>query len=139
MPKYILAGRNIPDVKTKAQGVPDAPCIFCGTSLKHFNDGGVGWLLGAVVDGKRQFFLYCDQPPCSAVDYSEIWRCGCESDYVENVGERCHMCFHRREARLLYDDTGFQCSDCTHTWIGQTLERAPFMCPKCLSTSIKAS
>ena len=86
------------------QDLPAAPCIFCGETITHFNDGGRGWLLGAVVRGKKKLFLYCDQPICAAGKKdvkagNSIWRCGCVADYVENVGPRCHMCQRLRRDR----------------------------------------
>lgn len=91
---YTLEGREIPDA-APGDDVGRAPCIFCGRVIGHWNDGSVGWILGAIVDGKPKNFLYCDQPPCpKALEEGDkdIWRCGCEYDYVENVGDECHMC-----------------------------------------------
>lgn len=95
---YILKGRELP------KGTGDdaiAPCIFCGTSIRHVNGGGTGCYLSAVVDGKAQYFVYCNDPPCPQIqaDYKHeksIWRCGCETDYVENVGETCAACGRAR-------------------------------------------
>jgi hypothetical protein len=85
--------------------LPASPCIFCGTIIKHFNDGSPGWSVSAVVDDKPQRYLYCDQPPCAAAkniapEDWPIWRCGCVPDYVENVGDRCASCGRSRRDRL---------------------------------------
>lgn len=104
---YTLEGRALTEAP-EGREVARAPCIFCGRVIGHFNDGGdhhedgdgVGWIVGAVVDGKPKEFLYCDQPPCAAVKnggYDAIWRCGCVSDYVENVGDTCAACLCSRE------------------------------------------
>lgn len=100
---YKLPGNSIEEAAQ--QGVLQAPCIFCGKKIKHFNDGGVGWLLGAVVFGGVRTYLFCEQPACEAVErnYDQIWRCGCVSDYVENVGETCHACKRERLAARAWD------------------------------------
>ena len=98
---YVLDGRGIGERKPFVpDAVPEAPCIFCGKQIKHFNDEGVGWLIGAVVNGKSEYYLYCDQPPCpeATANYADIWRCGCEPDYVENVGDLCASCGCTRAA-----------------------------------------
>lgn len=102
MPRYILAGRELPKKKLKA------PCIFCGDLIKHVNEGGDGWMLGAVVDGKTKYFLYCNEH-CQARRVAEndneiIWRCGCESDYIESVGELCQGCRRKRDDALPWND-----------------------------------
>ena len=57
-PPYTLAGRSITGRVTAAgDEVPAAPCLFCGTTIRHVNDGGVGWLLGAVIAGRAEQFL----------------------------------------------------------------------------------
>ena len=95
---YVLDGREVPE-RCEGRNVGEAPCIFCGRTIGHYNDemdNCVGWLLGAVVNGESKEFLYCDQPPCVEVKVhgygKAIWRCGCVSDYVENVGDICHAC-----------------------------------------------
>lgn len=102
---YTLEGREVPDAPPGRE-VGRAPCIFCGREIGHWNDvnedepaenaSNVGWLLGAIVNGETKYFLYCDQPPCQQVKTEgydkDIWRCGCVSDYVENVGDACHAC-----------------------------------------------
>ena len=106
---YILVGRDIETLRqqlTKQERyereLPKAPCIFCGETISHFNDGGVGWCLGAIVDGQSRSYLYCDQPPCvKAQEFCwEIWRCGCIPDYVESVGEFCNSCRRPRRDAL---------------------------------------
>lgn len=99
-PRYILDSRAVHGAPEKGDDLPAAPCIFCGEIIKHVNDGGVGWLLGAVVDGKANYYLYCLEQDCpiQKLDAEEnppvgsIWRCGCQPDYVENVGDTCHAC-----------------------------------------------
>jgi hypothetical protein len=103
---YTLAGRSISGrVPEAGDEVPAAPCLFCGATVKHVNDGGVGWLLGAVVDGRSEQFLYCDQPPCAARQAAGpdvIWRCCCTggASYVENVSAVCHACGRRRRGAV---------------------------------------
>jgi hypothetical protein len=98
-----LAGRSITGrVPDDGDEVPAAPCPFCGATIRHVNDGGVGWLLGALVAGRAEQFLSCDQPPCAAVQAAgpaAIWRCGSTggASSVENVGAACQVCGHLRE------------------------------------------
>jgi hypothetical protein len=100
-PPYILEGRAL----VGASEEEAAPCIFCGTVIKHFNEGGVGWQIGALVNDKAEAFLICDQPWCDVRKKAEtatdpttpenqrvVWRCPCVPDYVENVGTLCHAC-----------------------------------------------
>lgn len=92
---YVLEGREVPETPPD-RCVGQAPCIFCDKLIGHLNDdGGTGWLLGALVGGEPKWYLYCNALPCA--DSDDIWRCGCEPDFVENVGERCHCCLCHRE------------------------------------------
>jgi len=94
---YVLEGRDVIEREDEVSG----PCIFCGKALAHFNDGGDGWLLGAIVDGKVRYFLYCRFFDCTPGMEHEIWRCAA-GDYVENVGSHCHDCgCPRSEARTV--------------------------------------
>ena len=96
---YTLEGREMGDASP--DDVSRAPCIFCGEVIWHFNEGGVGWILGAVIDGVSKFFLYCDQPMCAEgqKNKGEIWRCYCYDGlaYVESVGETCQCCRRTRD------------------------------------------
>lgn len=81
-------------------------CIFCGQPSTHANEGGTGWIVGSLVNGEARAYLYCNTacPPLQIQDnYDDIWRCGCVPDYVENVGNRCHVCKRLRECRLPVD------------------------------------
>ena len=62
--------------------------------IKHFNDGGPGWILSAVTAGETKHYMYCAEPPCEATrrNTDDIWRCYCTPDYVENVGPTCGSC-----------------------------------------------
>jgi hypothetical protein len=101
---YTLAGREIPDRATcNSAERPPAPCLYCGRTIQHVNDGGIGWLLGAVVDGESRNYLYCNQGPCARASAPWIWRCGCSGHYVENVGDRCHHCRRPRHDAEPYD------------------------------------
>jgi hypothetical protein len=98
---YVLAAREIPAGQPPdGMEVHPARCIFCGRVLRHVNDGGDGMIVNAVVDGVARQYLYCDEGPCSEASAPWIWRCGCDADYIENVGDRCGSCSrHRRMAR----------------------------------------
>lgn len=104
---YILEGREIPNVEDDARDVPPAPCIFCGATLEHVNDGGRGWIIGAVkADGSTGMYMHCNEGTCYLESWNAmaqvkedtpekdriVFRCGCTPDYVESVGERCHEC-----------------------------------------------
>jgi len=106
---YTLEGRAI---HTDADGIDHGPCIFCGTPLVHVNDGGDGWILGAVTAaGTVDYFFYCNSycaPLAGAdaelhiqIDTPEkdriLFRCGCSPDYVESVGSCCHECRASRD------------------------------------------
>ena len=102
---YTLEGREI-----KERSEYGAPCIFCGKHIYPVNDGGIGWILGAVgPDANPHWYLYCDvqcdelnralelETPNTPEKDRVIFRCGCESDYVESVGHVCHECEMDRE------------------------------------------
>lgn len=97
---YILKGRALPD---HVDDTTSTPCIFCGTSIRHVNEGGTGCYLSAVVDGQARLFAYCNEPPCPQREADEkyersVWRCACVADYVENVGETCGNCGRARRS-----------------------------------------
>lgn len=127
MSLYTLAGRAA--LGESAHG----PCIFCGTMLTHVSDGGNGWLLGAVVDEETQFFMYCRSNRCgerayatkAEPPYGPIWRCGCEADYVESVGEWCHMCHRPRSSPVPYG-----CGSCNTKVTDMTAEEHYESCPR---------
>ncbi len=61
---YTLAGREIPGLAACDQSeLPPAPCIFCARLIQHVNDGGSGWLLGAVVNGESRAYLQLQRGP----------------------------------------------------------------------------
>ena len=72
-------GREIPMSRPHDQSGNSRrpPCVFCGRPIRHVNDGGTGWLLGAVVAGESRTYLYCHDGPCSRSSATWIWRCGC--------------------------------------------------------------
>lgn len=86
------------------QDLPEVPCLFCGEPTKHMNDGGDSWLVNALVNGEHVEFLYhnkcCDD---------RVWRCGCVTDYVENVGTHCAACKRPREQAKMFPGT---CANC---------------------------
>lgn len=98
---FVLAGREIPDGPApNGLEVHPAPCIFCGTPLRHVNDGGDGLIVNAVFDGVARQYMRCNERPCSSISAPWIWRCGCDSHDIENVGNHCGGCRrHRRMAR----------------------------------------
>jgi hypothetical protein len=101
---YVLAGRRIPDgPDAPEREVPPAPCLFCGTVIEQVNDGGIGRVLGAVVDGESRTYLYRNAGPCATTSAPWIWRCGCVPDYAENVGGHCHACRRPRHKAEPYD------------------------------------
>lgn len=109
---YTLHGRQISLFQPPEPGeeVPAAPCIFCGVACKHINDGGTAWVVGAMMDRGPEHFLYHGSPCCEghAQDtrdnppHGSVWRCGCEPDYVENVGAHCHACGEPRAQCAAY-------------------------------------
>lgn len=109
---YTLIGRDIQAAQARMslqelheRELPKVPCIFCGETIAHFNDGGVGWCVGSVVNGVALSYLYCEQPACEAAAKHDhlIWRCGCTPDYVEMVGDLCTDCRRPRLDALPYD------------------------------------
>lgn len=93
---YKLQGREL----NEKSGCITGKCIFCGKDLHHFNCHGEGWCLGALVEGKAKYYLYCKNYDCTPRMGDTIWRCGCQSDYVENVGKRCHLCKRPRASAI---------------------------------------
>jgi len=76
-----------------SDGAPRGPCLFCGTTLAHFNDGGDGWLAGSMMEpGKPVYWLYCHDGCDDGTNQDAIWRCYCAPGYVENAGPLCHEC-----------------------------------------------
>lgn len=101
---YTSAGREMPDrAACSRSDVSPAPCVFCGRVIRHFNDGGTGWLLGAVVDGESRIYLRCIEGRCYRASAPWIWWCGCSGRHVENVGGRCHRCGRPRHEAEPYD------------------------------------
>jgi hypothetical protein len=101
---YTLAGREIPDLagRDRSEILP-APCVFCGRAIRHFDLGGTGWPLGAVVDGESRVYLRCIEGPCYRASAPWIWRCGCLGRHVDNVGGGCHRCRRPRGQAEPYD------------------------------------
>lgn len=106
-----------------------ARCIFCGRRIKHVNDGGSGWMVGARVHGEARYFLYCAVPRCpqlkadSRFEHS-IWRCGCVADYVENVGSHCVNCSRERScAEVAGDDCGGK----VHVYTARVIAEEPLL------------
>lgn len=97
-------------------------CVFCGKTVVHFNDGGRGWLVSALVDrgeGMRErLFMYCCYPGCTAANaarrlaeetgdhhaHDPVWRCGCSPSYVENVGRWCGNCHKTRANAVPWEE-----------------------------------
>ena len=129
---YTLAGREIPGLAACDQSeLPPAPCIFCARLIQHVNDGGSGWLLGAVVDGESRAYLRCNEGPCSRVSAPWIWRCGCVANYVENVGDRCHQCRRLRSEAEPYDRV--ECPTCgAARWLDDRLGIGNGRCLSCI-------
>lgn len=106
---YLLTGRQLPEDYNTAD---PHPCIFCGAPIFHINDGGTGMYVNARVDGEDQTFLYCAEKLCPQLRADEeyehsVWRCGCQPDYIENVGDACPACDSPREkAPPAAGDTG---------------------------------
>ena len=52
---YTLAGREIPDLPVRDESDAHlAPCLFCGRMLEHVHAGGIGGIVGALVDGESR-------------------------------------------------------------------------------------
>ncbi len=107
---YILAGRELPAASGDRAAIPTAPCVFCGRSIRHFDEGGTGWLLGAVAAGRPAVYLRCLEGPCARASDRWIWRCGCSGHHVENLGDRCHACLRPRHEAEPY--VRVECPDC---------------------------
>ena len=138
---YVLEGRALgpkPPLDSDRE-LDSAPCIFCGRLIEHINDGGVGWCVGAVVDGRREYFLYCsDGGECSehVADAEEfpphgsVWRCGCSADYVENVGDRCAACGIHRIHAVPYP-SHIECPECDGDLMATESGGPPWMTCEC--------
>ncbi|MGP0068947.1 MAG: hypothetical protein ACLQGP_35770 [Isosphaeraceae bacterium] len=101
---YTLAGREIPDLPVRDESDAHlAPCLFCGRMLEHVHAGGIGGIVGALVDGESRTYLRCNEGPCATASAPWIWRCGCVPHYIENVGDRCHDCRRPRHEAEPYD------------------------------------
>jgi|6_EtaG_2_1085325.scaffolds.fasta_scaffold35959_3 hypothetical protein len=86
----------------------EMPCYFCGTQLTHVDEGGDGWIaLDSSRESGGQDVLYCNGgcpvdggvgPGPSDKQVGQVrlpprvWRCTCESDFIENVGPECALC-----------------------------------------------
>ncbi len=101
---YVLAGREIPyKPAPDGQKAHPVPCIFCGTPLRHVNDGGDGLIVNAVTNGVARQYMRCNERPCALASAPWIWRCGCESHCMENVGDHCGGCERHRRLARSYD------------------------------------
>lgn len=105
-PSYILKNRAVIfEPLYEADQLP-WPCIFCGQPSEHVNNGGTHCWLGAVHEGERQQFSYCNEYGCREIGIERayktglVWRCGCVSDYVENIGLHCVACGCVRDNRV---------------------------------------
>jgi hypothetical protein len=108
---YVLADREIPEEPAPdGLKVHPAPCIFCGTPLRHVDDGGDGSIVKAVVDGVAHQYMRCNERLCSLASAPWIWRCGCTSPAVESVGDHCGVCSRHRRLARAYDRV--ECLDC---------------------------
>jgi hypothetical protein len=128
---YTLAGREI---RINAAGhradAPAAPCIFCGRSIRHFDAGGTGWLLGVVAGGEPAVYVRCIEGPCARASERWVWRCGCAGHHVENVGDRCHACLRPRHEAVAYDHV--ECTACgAARWLDDRLGIGNGRCLRC--------
>ncbi len=108
-PSYILKGRAVV-FRDDPSYHPDHqpwPCIFCGEHSEHVNSGGTHCWLGSVQEGESEQYSYCNEHPgCRetgielAYETGLVWRCGCVSDYVENIGLHCVACERVRDDRI---------------------------------------
>lgn len=127
---YILAGRELPAASGDRAVIPTAPCVFCGRPIRHFNDGGTGWLLGAVAVGQPAVYLRCLEGPCVRASDRWIWRCGCSGHHVENLGGHCHACLRPRHQSVPYDRV--ECLDCgSARWLDDRLGIGNGRCLRC--------
>ena len=127
---YVLAGRELPAASGDRVAIPTAPCVFCGRSIRHFNEGGTGWLLGAVAAGQPGVYLRCLEGPCARASDRWIWRCGCSGHHVENLGDRCHACLRPRHQAVPYDRV--ECPDCgSARWLDDRLGIGNGRCLRC--------
>ena len=103
---YILKGREVKTEKGKK-----SPCIFCGRYIEHVNEGGTACFVNAFFEGKARTYAYCNEDRCPQIeadsDYERsMWRCGCVSDYIENIGETCVNCKRIRDDAIAPSDYG---------------------------------
>jgi hypothetical protein len=59
-------------------------------------------VVNAEYRGRKCSFYYCE-PACpqrvADIQYEDsVWRCGCVSDYIENIGHKCVACGTTRDA-----------------------------------------
>lgn len=138
-----LAGREVEyPVKSGKREVGQGACIFCGKRAVHVNDNfGAAkydaWMCHyADGSGEVKHYLYHSRDCSGRGKAIVVWRCGCVSDYVENVGPVCCDCGRPRHAAVEYPcggacprcgcdlegrdareaDVTFYCFDCG--WIG---------------------
>jgi hypothetical protein len=128
---YTLAGCEIPDLPVRDEcDVHPAPCLFCGRMLEHVNAGGIGGIVGALVDGESRTYLRCNEGPCATASAPWVWWCGCAPDYVENVGDHCHDCRRPRYEAEPYDRV--ECLVCGETrWLDDRLGIGNGRCLSC--------
>ena len=105
-------------VRDGADGCEEGDCPFCGKTIRHVEDGGPGWLVGAMLpDGPGEprndagellpaIFLVCEDPKCAARDAAEqgetpttpeqdraVFRCGCDvGGFYDSIGPVCYAC-----------------------------------------------
>ncbi len=138
---YTLDGRQLSLFAPADHGdeVPAAPCIFCGVTCKHINDGGTGWIVGAMMARGPEHFLYHGSPNCGGYaedvranpPHGSLWRCGCEADYVENVGAHCHACGKTRHDCAEYPSV-VSCPNCACDLMAHEHSRViRFRCAAC--------
>lgn len=98
---------------SRAASCAPSPCIYCGSVVRHENDGGHGWIGGTLLaDGDVLFFMY-HHVPCDAAEKAppkdRVWSCRCGDgpggDTHDNVGARCHNCGRPREHKNATDSS----------------------------------
>ncbi len=132
---YVLIARDIPPGQPpKGMEVHPARCIFCARVLRHVNDGGAGLIANGVVDGVARQYLYCNEGPCSVTSAPWIWRCGCDGDYVENVGDHCGGCRRHRRLARSYKSVVCPLCDCHYDVNDRGGIGRDDACPDCAET-----